>query len=170
MSIWRPEGVRARHSRSCDSHAGGDCDCRPSWQASVWSNRERRRTVKTFSSQSAAKAWRRRYRLRSIVGPRTPSRVTLREAAEGFIDGIGDGSVRIRKGERSKPSAIRGYERTLRLRVLPVLGAMRLSEIERSHVQALADDLVAEGLAPATCSTTSILSAPSSGARSSAST
>lgn len=61
-----------------------------------------------------------------------------------------DGSVRSRKGERYKPSAIRGYERTLRLRVLPVLGAMRLSEIERRHVQALADDLVAEGLAPAT--------------------
>ena len=76
--------------------------------------------------------------------------MTLREAAEAFIDGIKDGSVRSRKGERYKPSAIRGYERTLRLRVLPVLGAMRLSEIERRHVQALADDLVAQGLAPAT--------------------
>ena len=149
MSRGRPE-ASAPGTRGAVTRTGGDCDCRPSWQPSVWSNRERRRIVKTFSSQSAAKAWRREVQVALDRG------ISARHSCDASGGGRGlhrryARRVRAeRKGERYKPSAIRGYERTLRLRVLPVLGAMRLSEIERSHVQALADDLVAQGLAPAT--------------------
>jgi integrase len=45
-----------------------------------------------------------------------------------------------------KPSALRGYEQAMRDRVLPDLGAARLSEIRRIDVQDLADRLKAQGL------------------------
>jgi integrase len=50
------------------------------------------------------------------------------------------------KGERYKPSALRGYERALRKRVLPALGDKRLAGIRRSDVQAFIDALAAETL------------------------
>ena len=49
-----------------------------------------------------------------------------------------------------KPSTLRGYEQSLRDRILPALGDYRLSELRRIDVQALVDALAAEGLAPAT--------------------
>jgi integrase len=55
-----------------------------------------------------------------------------------------DGSV------QHKPSAIRGYERCLRLRILPALGAKRLSDVQRREVQALVDRMLGDGLDPAT--------------------
>jgi integrase len=81
---------------------------------------------------------------------RAPSRVTLREAAEAWLRGAEDGSVRTRSGDPYKPSAIRSYEAALRLRVLPELGAARLSDIRRVDVQDLADRLLVVGLDPST--------------------
>ena len=70
-------------------------------------------------------------------------RITLREAAEAWLRGAEDGSIRTRGGDEYKPSAIRGYETALRLRVLPDLGGVRLSEVQRVDVQDLADRLLA---------------------------
>jgi hypothetical protein len=77
---------------------------------------------------------------------RAPSRITVRDAADAWLAGARDGSFRNRSGDRYKPSAVRGYERALRLRVLPELGAIRLSEMGRNDVQDFADRLVAKGL------------------------
>jgi integrase len=77
---------------------------------------------------------------------RAPTPVTLREAANAWLDGARSGAIRNRSGDRYKPSAIRSYEASLRLRVLPVLGDHRLSEIRRIDVQDLADRLVAQRL------------------------
>jgi integrase len=60
------------------------------------------------------------------------------------------GKVRTRSGDLYKPSAIRSYERALRDRVLPELGAKRLGDVQRRDVQRLADDLLGEGLDPST--------------------
>ena len=60
--------------------------------------------------------------------------------------GIRDGTIRNRSGERYKPSAIRGYERCLRLRIDPALGKRRLTEVRRVDVQDLIDRMLAEGV------------------------
>lgn len=67
-----------------------------------------------------------------------------------WVEGARAGSLRNRSGDRYKPSAIRSYETSLRLRVLPELGKRKLSEIRRSDVKDLADRLRGEGLDPST--------------------
>jgi hypothetical protein len=58
--------------------------------------------------------------------------------------------MRTRSGDEYKPGVIRGYERGLRKRILPELGAERLSEITHLDLQALADRMLAAGDDPAT--------------------
>jgi hypothetical protein len=57
----KPTGITIRHSRRCRSQNGGGCDCEPSYEAWIWSPRDRRKIRKTFSGKgalSAAKGWR----------------------------------------------------------------------------------------------------------------
>jgi site-specific recombinase XerC len=75
-------------------------------------------------------------------------------AAEQWLADVRAGYVTNRSGDPFKPSAIRAYEKNLRLRVLPVLGYLRLREIKPRDVQALVDGLVRDGLAPATIDAT----------------
>jgi integrase len=60
------------------------------------------------------------------------------------------GKVRNRSGEPYKPSAVRGYRRALRLRVLPELGHRPLADIRRRDVQAFVEDMQDAGLTPST--------------------
>jgi integrase len=144
-------GIAVRHSRSCDSRVGGECACKPTYQAHVWSARERKRIRKTFPTFAAAKAWRHDASVALRKGTmKAPTRITLKQAAEVWIVGARDGSIRNRSGDPYKPSAIRGYEQALRLRVLPDLGARRLSELGRNDFQDLVDRLVAKGADPST--------------------
>jgi integrase len=59
-----------------------------------------------------------------------------------------------RAGDRDKPAALRGYERSLNLRILPALGHVRLSQIARADVQDFADRLTGEGLSASTVQNT----------------
>jgi integrase len=102
---------------------------------------------RTFATEGDAKAWRhdaigevRRGKLKA------PTRVTLWEAWQAWIDGAKSGLVRTKSGDLYKPSALRGYEQAMRDRVLPDLGGARLSEIRRVDVQDLVDRLQAQGL------------------------
>jgi len=123
----------------------------PSYMAQVWSQRDRKRITKSFSTLSAAKAWRRDALTALDKGTmRAPVATTLREAAGRFLEGARRGEVRNRSGDAYKPSAIRGYEQALRLRVYPDLGDERLGSIRRVDLQDLADRLVAKGLAAST--------------------
>jgi integrase len=76
--------------------------------------------------------------------------MTLREAAEQWLDGARDGSIRNRSGDIYKPSVIRAYEASLRARVLPALGDRRLENIDRQEIHEYVDSLIAEGLKPST--------------------
>ncbi|MGH2964242.1 MAG: tyrosine-type recombinase/integrase [Solirubrobacterales bacterium] len=144
-------GIRKRHARSCSSRAGGNCNCSPAWEASAWSPRERKRVWKRFPTEAAAKAWRRDAGQALERGTmRTPTKRTLREEAEAWLEGVENGSIRTRSGNTYKPSALRGYRHALTERVLPDVGAVRLSELQRQDVQALVDRLVADGLQPST--------------------
>jgi integrase len=140
-------GIEVRHSRRCLSRRGAKCSCRPTYQASVWSARDKRRIRKTFPTLAEARVW----RAEATVGLRrgsirASSAGTLREAADAWIVGAQEGRIRTRSGDRYKPSALRGYEAALRNRVLPDLGGARLSDIRRADIQDFVDRLLAEGL------------------------
>jgi hypothetical protein len=109
-----PQGIRVRHARSCRSAAGAACNCKPSYEASVYSRREGKKIRKSFPTLTAAKAWRADATV--AINKRTmraPSSQTLREAARAWVDGAHGGTIRTRSGDPYKPSALRGYEATL---------------------------------------------------------
>jgi integrase len=144
-------GVTVRHRRTCFFRSGGRCSCKPGYQAYVWSTRDGKLIRKTFPTMAAAKAWRDDARTAVRRGTmRAPTTVTLREAAEAWLAGARDGTIRNRSGELYKPSALNGYEAALNNRILPALGGRKLSDVGRSDVQDFADRLVAEGLSAST--------------------
>jgi integrase len=144
-------GIEVRHAKACATREGGNCNCRPTYQASVWSAGEGRRLRKTFPTLAAARAWRAEAQTAVRRGAmRAPVATTAREAGEALIEGMRLGRVRTRSGDRYKPSAIRGYEAALRDRIFPELGGKRLGDVQRRDVQRLADDLLAEGRDPST--------------------
>jgi hypothetical protein len=145
------QGIEVRHSRSCRSRQDRACNCRPSYQASVWSRREQRRIRRTFPTLAAARSWRADAQVAVRTGALTsPSRTKLEDASERFIVGIKSGEILTSSGYAYKPSTIRGYEDALTDRLVPELGHLRLSEITRNHLQDLADRWRAEGLGPST--------------------
>jgi integrase len=155
MSRTRTEGIDPRHSRSCSSRSGRDCNCKPTYQAHVWSRREEKRIRKTFPTLAAARAWRHDAIVSLGKGTmRAPTAQTVRAAADAWLAGARDGSIRTRSGDRYKPSAIRSYERALRLRVVPELGDARLSEVRNVDLQEFADRLVGDGLDASTIQST----------------
>jgi integrase len=144
-------GILVRHSLKCASREGRKCSCRPGYQANVWSQRDGKRMRKTFTTLAAARAWRAEAQVAIGSGKlRAPLATTVHAAAEEFIAGMSSGRVRTKSGDLYKPSVIRGYERELRERVVPALGAKRLGDLQRRDVQRFADDLLAEGLDPST--------------------
>lgn len=81
---------------------------------------------------------------------RAPVSTTVRGVAEAWLDGAKRGEIRqSRSGQRFKPSTLRGYEQALE-RVLPMIGAWKLSAVTTSDLQALVDRWQGEGLPPAT--------------------
>jgi integrase len=145
----RYEGIVLRHSRGCPSRSsqGSNCCCVPSYQAQVWSARERTTIRKTFRSLSDARAWRQESQVALRKGTlRSPSQTTLNEAAGTWLAAAEAGIVRTRSGDAYKPSAIRAYRQALKHRVLPTLGAKRLTAISHNMLQDLVDRLSAQGL------------------------
>lgn len=136
-------GVRQRHGRECNRN--GRCKC--PYEAFVYSKRDRKKIRKTFPTHAAAQAW--RDDAKTAVRKRTlraPASTTVDQAAKAWLDGARKGLIRNRKGDPYKPATIRAYEIGLRLRVLPEIGSMRLSEVTRTDLQDLVDGLLASGL------------------------
>src|SRR5262245_39407011 len=145
------EGIETRHKRDCRSKDGGRCNCTPSFRASVWVQAEGRKVKKTFPTKAAAKAWRHDAMVSRERGElATPAKRTLSEAADAWLEGARAGTIHNRSGDRYKPAAIRGYEKALRLRVLPRFGDFKLSDLRRIDLQDMVDELVAEGLSAST--------------------
>src|SRR5918998_3917898 len=118
MARRLPEGISLRHARSCPSRSGGRCRCAPTYQAQTWSPHDRKRLTRTFPTLAAAKGW----RYDALVGLRhgtirATGSVTLRLAAEEWMSMAQGGLVLNRSGDVYKPSVLRGYETSLRLRV-----------------------------------------------------
>jgi integrase len=144
-------GIEVRHTKACASRAGRRCNCRPTYQASAYSARDEKRIRKTFPSLAAARAWRAEAQTAIHRGKlRAPTAVTVAEAGDDLIAGMQSGKIRTKSGDLYKPSAIRGYGRSLRERLLPALGGKRLGDVQRRDVQRFADELLGEGLDPST--------------------
>jgi hypothetical protein len=143
------EGIEPRHQRGCSARNGRACSCTPTYQAQVWSPRDRKPIRKTFATVNEAKAWRQESQVALRKGTlRATAPTTVREATDEWLAAAETGIVRTRSGDPYKPSAVRAYRQALRHRVLPTLGGKRLSAITHLMLQDLADRLTAEGLAP----------------------
>ncbi|MEZ5078431.1 MAG: tyrosine-type recombinase/integrase [Solirubrobacterales bacterium] len=148
-------GIVKLHSRGCASKTGGRCNCNAGYQAWVFSNRDGKKIRKVFPSAAAAKSW--RAEALSAVqrgGLRATGPIILQEAWEAWYAGAQAGTVTNRSGDRYKPSALRSYERAMRLRVLPKFRATRISELHRPDLQEFADGLLSDGLNPSTIKVT----------------
>lgn len=148
MAARSPTGIRARHSRECPTNRdkAARCRCDPSWEAWAYDPRTKQKIRRTFHNLAEAKGW--RHDAASAVRKGTltaPTRQTLSEAAEAWLDGAKRGTVLTRGGAPYKPAVVRGYEADLRRYVLPILGAQRLAALRRADLQALVDRLVAAG-------------------------
>jgi integrase len=147
----RPEGIVARHQKHCSTHQAQSCDCRPSYQAQVYAARDRKTLRKTFPTVAAARAWRTHAQAAIQQGHLgIPTKTTLAEAGEAWLEAARSGVARTRSGDTYKPSAIRAYEQALRTKLLPELGTRRLTAIVRNDVQDVVDGMVADGLSAAT--------------------
>lgn len=146
----RLSGIVVRHRSRCRKLNGGErCTCRPSYRAWVWSPEYDTKLWRTFTTEAAARAWRQDAGGEVRRGTlRPPTSTTVREAAEELVEGMRSGRVRTKSGDPYKPSAVRGYEQALRLRVLPALGGARLADVRRRDVQGIADEMLAEGASP----------------------
>jgi integrase len=142
----KPEGIEVRHSDPCKIHAGGDCSCTPSYRAYVYDRATGKKVRQAFATLGEAKAWRAKTTTKRDSG-RTiaPSKTTLRQAAEQWLEEAEAGRRRTRSGSPYKPSALRGYRHDLQKTVLPELGAHPLSAIRRGDFQRLVDRLVGDG-------------------------
>jgi len=150
-SRTRSTGIEVRHSRACASAGGAKCTCTPTYRAQVFSRREKRTIRKTFRTKAEAKAWRADAQVALRRGTITGARsTTLTDASSAWLAGAASGAVRNRSGDVYKPSTIRGYEQALRIRVLPDLGPVLLSEIQRAELQAFVDRLLEADHDPST--------------------
>lgn len=149
------EGIRKRHSKGCSAREGGRCNCKAGYEAWVFSKRDGRKIRRTFSREAEAKSWR-ADALAALArgGLRAAKAATLAQAWAGWYEGAKAGAVTNRSGDPYKPSALRSYERAMRLRVLPTFGSVRLADLHRPDLQEFADGLLAEGLNPSTIQVT----------------
>jgi len=148
-------GITRRHGKGCSARSGGRCNCNAGWEAWVYSKREGRKIRKSFDREAEARTWRADAQaLLDRGGLRTPPRTTLAEAWRTWKAGAEDGTIRNRSGDPYKPSAIRGYDQGMRLRVLPEFGSVRLSDLDRIELQKFVYRLLEDGLAPPTIDVT----------------
>src|SRR4051794_8698565 len=116
--------IEVRHSRKCRTNEGGRCNCEPTFRADVWDPRDQRRLRYGSKSEAEAKGWLRDAKLALRRGQAITAKgtVTLREAWTAWEAGARSGGIRTRSRDTYKPSAIRSYAQSMRLRVLPVFG------------------------------------------------
>jgi len=76
-------GIQVRHRTTCATRSAGKCNCKPGYEASVWSAREGKRLKKTFPTLAAARAWRAEAQTGIRRGTlRAPVATTVREAGD----------------------------------------------------------------------------------------
>jgi integrase len=147
------QGIRRLHSRRCPAWADrrARCRCNAGFEASVYDKRSGDKIRRTFPTAAAARTWRADAHSavhRGLLRASEPT--TVGEAADSAFTGMAAGTTRTRSGDPYKPSALRSYRQSFDVHVRADLGAMRLTDVERRHVQALADRMLGESHSPST--------------------
>lgn len=146
-------GIYERHARSCpaEQNPQAKCNCTPTYQAKVYSKRDRRRITKTFRTKTEARQWQAEAKTEVRKGiRRAPGNKTIRDALEELVAGMKDGSVLTTGRYPFKPGSYYGYELHVQNTWIPRIGNRKVSAITRPELQRIVDDLSREGLAPAT--------------------
>jgi|tagenome__1003787_1003787.scaffolds.fasta_scaffold20979081_5 integrase len=139
-----PPGVTLQHQYRCPKQP---CSCTPKLLAGVYSKTDAKKIRKSFATLPEAKRWLNAQRKERDDGNLSaPTKITLAKAAGEFLRQAQSGEIRKRGGQRYKPSAIRSYEASLRMYVLPVLGTTKLNEVSRRQLQRLVGRWQAEGM------------------------
>jgi hypothetical protein len=84
-------GITTRHHRRCPAHDGGKCGkpCVPTYQAWVYIARDGKKRKQTFPTLAAARSWRSAALSDASKGTlRAASSVTLRQAADAWLEGV----------------------------------------------------------------------------------
>jgi integrase len=139
----RYQGVFARHRKACAVEVDGSCDCVPSYYGKVYDRATRGHiSTKRFATVAAAKAARQKL-IELMEAGELPSAAPtrLREAHTRFIDAAKEGRALNKHGRRYKRSAIKDIDECLRVHVITRLGSRRLTDVRRSDIQKLVDDL-----------------------------
>ena len=150
-----PTGIRERHSRTCQSRAGGTCDCVPTIEASVYDARESRRlgrVVKirrTFTGKgalAAGKGWRRDATAATARGEmKFEPKQRLDEAVSEWLGKCERGEVRSRRRSPYSSSTLRDYRSDLDRFVFPELGHLPVGDITRADLQAIIEQMNGAG-------------------------
>lgn len=128
-----------------DHRPGRGYRARVSWRG--------QRASRTFATLAAAVVWRQQAldALRIGAAPPAPAPPpvvadvpTIEDAARALGRGILAGTVRNGHGRPYKPAVSRRLESSLRVHVLPRIGATPVADLGRRHVQVLVDELAAE--------------------------
>ena len=126
-------------------------------KAQVWDAAAGKRITRSFATITRRRRWRQDAATRRCAlghadrRPRPDARRSRRRAGSRPPHA---GSFATAPGDTYKPSALRGYRQNLDRRVLPELGRDRLRELTLPQLQRFVDGLAADGLAPATITTT----------------
>jgi integrase len=125
---------------------GGGCNCHPTYEAWVYSKRDGKKIRQSFPTQAAARSWRTDAQ-KAVKDKRlrAPTSRTLRQEVDDWLAGVRDGRILNKREQTYKPSVLRSYELSLRLRVLPALGDRKLADIDLADLLELKEHLHGEG-------------------------
>jgi integrase len=151
------QGIRTRHSRTCpantnrDARSVGKPKCEPTYEAWVYSKRDRKKIYASFPTLAAARGWRTDAQ-KAVKDKklRAPTSRTLRQEVDEWLAGARAGEVRNKRGAVYKPAVIRNYELALRLRVLDELGDRKLADIGLADLLGLKERLSGVGCSDST--------------------
>jgi integrase len=142
-------GIYRRHRKACSG--SGRCSC--PWQAQVYDAATGKLVSRSFPAEREARAWRvdMVQALDAGIDVRPKPSPTVAEALDELVARMEEGYALDRSGKPYKPATVRSYAHAVDAYLKPSrVGSMRLTEVRRKHVQALADELRRSGLAPST--------------------
>jgi integrase len=143
------KGIYRVHSRTCAASEGKRCNCEPTFQATVYSVRDDKLIRRHFPGQKEAELWRGEIRGAVADGKlRAAAPTSVKVAGTALLAGMRDGTITNRSGQRYKPSTVRRYELALEKHLEPVLGDVRLADVDRARVRALIRDWQRAGMVP----------------------